>query len=229
MPEVQKLLNDDGSASVATAVLMSHHAFRRDIALFAHALAKVRLGDASRAEALHESWQFYRNALHGHHEAEDTKLFPHLLSEQPQLKDAVARLTAEHRQIDPLIEQGDAAFADLRARCADASRVVGELSTLLDTHLAYEEAEALKFLRNEREFPPAQSEDEERMIVEGFAWSSHGVAPEVLAEVYNILPEALRVQLPAARAAYKERCERAWGTSESGASRTCVPDWLSER
>jgi len=38
------LLNEDGSASMATALLMSHHAFRRDIARFAGALEKVAGG-----------------------------------------------------------------------------------------------------------------------------------------------------------------------------------------
>jgi len=53
--------------------------------------------------------------------------------------------------------------------------------------------------------------------------------PDVLEQVDAMLPEALRVQLPATRTAFKVRCERAWGSSEGGASRTCVPDWLSER
>src|SRR5947207_3118189 len=41
MPTPPDLLNDDGSASIATALLMSHHGFRRDIARFAVALENV--------------------------------------------------------------------------------------------------------------------------------------------------------------------------------------------
>ena len=37
---------------MATALLMSHHAFRRDIARFAGALQKVASGDTSKLEAL---------------------------------------------------------------------------------------------------------------------------------------------------------------------------------
>jgi hypothetical protein len=36
-----RLLNDDGTASVATALLMSHHAFRRDTAQLAAALRRL--------------------------------------------------------------------------------------------------------------------------------------------------------------------------------------------
>jgi len=42
MSQAPNLLNDDGTASIATALMSSHHAFRRDLARFAHALVKVR-------------------------------------------------------------------------------------------------------------------------------------------------------------------------------------------
>lgn len=37
-----KLLNDDGTASMATMLMCSHHAFRRDVACLAKALTDVR-------------------------------------------------------------------------------------------------------------------------------------------------------------------------------------------
>ena len=47
MSQPPNLLNDDGTASMATMLLLLHHAFRRDIARFGEALNKVAGGDMS--------------------------------------------------------------------------------------------------------------------------------------------------------------------------------------
>jgi hypothetical protein len=65
------------------------------------------------------------------------------------------------------------------------------------------------------------------MYAQGFAWSSDGIAPEVLARVDAMLPANVTTRLPAARAAFAERCARVWGATPKGASRTAVPDWLA--
>jgi len=46
MANPPNLLNDDGTASMATAFLSSHHGFRRDIRLFAGAVGRAVAGDA---------------------------------------------------------------------------------------------------------------------------------------------------------------------------------------
>ena len=51
MSHVPQLLNDDGTASIATAIMMSHHGFRRDLARFARALAQIAAGDTARADS----------------------------------------------------------------------------------------------------------------------------------------------------------------------------------
>jgi hemerythrin-like domain-containing protein len=217
------LLNDDGTASMATMLMMSHHAFRRDLRRFASALAKLTAGDHSRIDAVRSEWQWYRGALHGHHGMEDGHVFPGLKAQEPALAPTLERLTAEHHAIDPLLERGDRAFAALPE--ADAAiAVVKELGDLLDRHLALEEAEIVRYLRPAREFPTPPSEDEAKMYAQGFAWSLNGIAPEVVAEVYKLLPEALTSQLPAARAAFDERCVAAWGSAEAGAAKTPIPD-----
>jgi hemerythrin-like domain-containing protein len=221
------LLNDDGSASVATALLMSHHAFRRDIARFGRALARVVEGDLARAAALREEWRSFRGSLHGHHEIEDTKMFPGFRGANAQLAPVFDQLSAQHDQIDPLLERADAAFAALETRATEAAAVVKELAGLLDQHLELEETHVPAFLRPAKEFPPTSSDAESDAYAQGFAWSSEGVAPEVLNRVYGILPPAVVSRLPAARAAFAERCARVWGETPSGASRTSVPDWLA--
>jgi hemerythrin-like domain-containing protein len=224
-----RLLNDDGSASMATAFLMTHHGLRRDLARFAAALRGVLAGDRSRVSALQEEWVNYRNTLHGHHEAEDQRMFPYLRDQRPDLAPVIDRLTVEHRRIDPLLVRGDASFADLVAAPEAAAAVVSELSVLLDEHLALEEANVVPVIREAKAFPPPASDEEARLHAEGFAWSSHGVAPEVLARVDALLPASLRDRLAAARAAFAERAQRVWGPTPTGASHSAVPDWLGDQ
>ena len=207
---------------MATALMMSHHAFRRDIARFANALQKVANGETSKLEALREEWSGYRAALHGHHEVEDASVFPSVKEQAPKLVPEIDGLTADHRRIDPLLERGDRAFAELPQVDAALS-VVTELAALLDAHLATEEAHVIPFLRTAREFPPMPSDELLEMYAQGFAWASHGVAPEVLAQLDVMLPPALVARLPAARAAFQTRCDRVWGPLSALASRTSVP------
>jgi hypothetical protein len=221
-----QLLNDDGSASMATAILMSHHGLRRDLACFAAALRAAGGRAAGRAAALAAEWRNYRATLHGHHEAEDNGLFPATKAQQPELGAVIERLTADHRRIDPLLEQGDAAFAELAARWEEAASVVSQLSTLLDEHLALEEARVIPSLRGARSFPPPATDAEAAMYADGFAWASYGIAPDVLERVNTMLPAVLTAKLPAARAAFEQRWLRAWGRPRAGASRSAVPDWL---
>ena len=131
------LLNDDGRASIATLVMLSHHAFRRDAASFEAALQELTSGDAERAGALLAEWK-----------------------------------------------------------------------------------------SGARDFPPPATDEEVEMYAQGFAWSCHGIAPEVLESVFALLPARLTERLPAARAAFATRSERAFGAARTGASRTSIPDWL---
>src|SRR5215831_18347413 len=117
------LLDHEGNASIATAIMMSHHGFRRDVARFAIALRGLAAGDASRASALREEWQRFRATLHGHHEAEDKGLFPSVRGQNAGLAAVIDGLTADHRRIDPLLEEGDRAFAGLPASGEAAASV----------------------------------------------------------------------------------------------------------
>jgi hypothetical protein len=227
MPQTKapNLLNDDGSASMATAFMMSHHGFRRDLGLLVRALGEVAAGDQGREAALREEWTNLGHKLHGHHEAEDNGIFPNIKGQHPELSATVEKLTADHRRIDPLFEKGAAAFAQLPATGA-ALAVVTELSTLLDSHLAIEEAEVIPHLRGATQFPPPASETELGLFAQGFAWASWGIAPDILQKLNAMLPAALAERLPAARAEYEAHCAKVWGATPSSASRTPIPDWL---
>jgi hemerythrin-like domain-containing protein len=225
-PAPPTLLNDDGSASMATAFMMSHHGFRRDIARFGIALDRLTEGDHGRAAALQQEWQSFHATLHGHHEVEDNGIFPNL-RQDPALTAVIDQLAADHRRIDPLLAEGDRAFGELPRSTAAAKKVVSEIAALLDTHLATEEAHVVPTIRGATAFPPPSTAAEVDLYAEGFAWSSHGVAPDILEKVYGMLPRVVTDKIPAARAAFAERCERVWGPIHEGASRTPIPDWLA--
>ena len=221
------LLNDDGSASVATVVMTSHHGFRRDLARFATALRRRGDAGASRAEALQQEWQHFRGALHAHHNAEDQRLFQALKGQHSDLAPVIDQLTVEHRHIDPLLEGGDVAFAALshpnEASLDAAARVVDELASLLGPHLALEEARLTPILRVWKELPlPPPAEIPH--LIDGLAWGCHGVAPDVLESVLLMLPRSVADQLPAARTAFAQRCLHVWGSDEAGATHTPIPD-----
>jgi hypothetical protein len=220
MSAIPNLLNDDGSASIATAIMMSHHGFRRDLRRFRAALADF---NPARTQALSDEWKSFHLHLHGHHTAEDNGVFPNILSQAPTLEATVATLAADHRRIDPLLERGDAVFAELAARVPEARTIVAELIALLDRHLALEEAEVIPLLRPAKSFPPPATEAEADMYAEGFAWAMQGIAPDVLERVFTMLPEILLTRLPGAQAAFKARCDRTWGPLAIGASRTPIP------
>jgi hemerythrin-like domain-containing protein len=217
------LLNDDGSVSMATMFMMAHHALRRDLTRFTKALNALTVPDAERVQALQNEWKYYRGALHGHHMMEDERIFPHLSSSQASLAPIIAHLTEEHHRIEPLLERGDRGFEAL-PDTAEAKAVIAELRTLLEPHLTTEETEVVPFLREARQFPTPSNDEEVELYAQGFAWTSHGVAPEVLECLYAMLPENLTSRLPAARAEFDRRCERAWGSTKAGNTRTPIPN-----
>ena len=224
MANVPNLLNDDGTASMATAFLTSHHGLRRDIRQFAGALGRVLGGNTSTVEPLRAEWKHYRDTLHGHHMMEDTVLFPSLKEQHPELAAVIDGHTADHRKIDTKVEDGDRAFAELATQVRPAVRVVGSLGGLLHSHLETEETHIVPFIREAKAFPPPANEAELEMYAQGFAWSSHGIAQDVLDKIDELLTPELRAKLPAARAAFAKRCEAVWGTSMAGAARTPIPD-----
>jgi hemerythrin-like domain-containing protein len=197
---------------------------RRDIRLFAGALGRVLAGNTAAAEALRDEWTRYRDTLHAHHQVEDTAIFPSLKQEHPELAAVIDGLEADHRKIDPLLEEGDRAFAELATAVRPAVRVVGSLGGLLHSHLETEERHIVPFLREARAFPAPGTDAELEMYAQGFAWSSHGIASDILDKLDELLAPELRAKLPAARAAYAKRCDAVWGPSAAGAARTPIPD-----
>lgn len=223
MSKGTRLLNDDGSASMATLMLLSHHAFRRDLTSFELALGKLHEHESSQADALRSEWQQFHGALHGHHEMEDANIFPAQRQQNPAFAPTIDRLSEQHRRIGPLLSRGDAAFGGMTDVGA-AREVVKELSALLDEHLRLEEETIVPSLRQVKQFPPPPNDDAAELYAGGFAWSMNGIADDVLAEVKKLLPESLLSRLPAAIKAYGERSARVFGPLKTGKSSTSIPE-----
>lgn len=214
------LLDTDGTPSMATMFMTSHHGFRRDIAAFARALATA---DTARYEALREEWSKFCAALHHHHTIEDTSMFPDLRAKRPDLAAALDELDEQHRAIAPLLDRGDQLFADLATSSAAARSLVGELNDHLAKHLDAEELVVVPTLRAVKQFPLPPGDEVAAMFADGFAWSTAGLSSEVIEKVCAMLPPAVRDRLPAAREAFEARCMRVWGQTPAGSSVTSVP------
>ncbi|HTQ07954.1 MAG TPA: hemerythrin domain-containing protein [Polyangiaceae bacterium] len=222
MAKGTQLLNQDGSASMATLLMLSHHAFRRDLRSFERALGQLHERESGRAGDLRGEWRQFHGALHGHHEMEDANIFPGIKQQNPALGANLDRLSEQHRRIDPLLSRGDSAF-DGMTDVGAARAVVEELSALLDEHLSFEEETIVPALRGVKQFPPPPDDAAAELYAGGFAWSMHGVDDGVIAEVKKLLPESLLSRLPAAIETFDERCLRVWGSAKTAKSSTSVP------
>jgi len=221
MPSPPTLLNDDGTASMASMFMMSHHGFRRDLSRFVRALSSPSV--ETRVEALQREWQSYRGVLHGHHQTENAGIFPSMRQQHPSLAACIDGLEQDHHRIDPLLERGDQAFSRL-PRTGEALAVVRELQALLERHLATEEAELVPHLRAAKQFPAPATDAELEMFAQGVAWMAHGIAPDVVEKVFALLPPQLHEKLPAALAAFEARCQEVWGSTAAGSATSPIPN-----
>jgi len=217
------LLNDDGTASMATMFMSSHHAFRRDLLCLRAALARIASGDRSAATDVAARWTAFREALHGHHTIEDTAMFPGMRAGDASLAPLFDRLSADHHRVDPLLAEGDVAFAESIRAPSDAARVVDALEALLTDHLALEERHVIPLIRAAHEFPTPPTPEVAAMYADGFSWSLHGLAPDVVDRVLERLPSNVKDLLPDARARFAASYARAFGAPFPAASRTSVP------
>lgn len=192
---------------MATMIMGTHHAFRRDLARFRTAL---RHFDPAREAALKEEWTSFVGSLHGHHMQEDNAIFPSTRTEHPELAAAIDHLSDQHHRIDPLLAQGNDAFALLPAT-TDALAAIEALETLLDAHLDMEEAVLIPTLRGAKEFPAPPDDAMAALYADGFAWALHGISPVVTEKMRAMLPATVVERLPAAIEKFDARCLRVWG------------------
>jgi len=187
----------EGPVDVKMMYVM-HHAFRRDLVMFAEAAAVTPADDRETWGALSRRWQVFSEILHHHHSGEDAGLWPWLL----EVVDAGERATleameAEHAEIDPLLSactEGLARLADHAdedARAALAVRLVATRDSL-SRHLAHEERDAIAILQRLMTQEEWLALDEEhfkrtmspRQIAALVPWAAYGVPRAELGRIF---------------------------------------------
>lgn len=142
----------DGPIDMKMMYLM-HHAFRRDLDLFAAAVRATPADDPETWALLAARWDLFAEALHEHHTVEDVGVWPALVSlGTAQDAATLEAMESEHSEIDPLLEGCSAGFrrlagrADEDARAALAVRVTAARESLR-RHLAHEETDAIAIIQ----------------------------------------------------------------------------------
>lgn len=91
-------------------------------------------------------------ALTAHHSIEDGQIFPQLRRLGPHAGPIIDELSAQHRQVVPLMERLTRAAGQLTESPASASAAVAALDTLADrltAHLDFEEARMVTLFNND--------------------------------------------------------------------------------
>lgn len=125
-------------------MVVVHRAFRRELRLVPNLLRAVPAGDLRRAAVLADHVRLALTGLHLHHTSEDDLLWPLLLQRAAPSADLIARMEAQHEQVESLITQIEPALArwEIEARPAVAQEVaslVDRLGSALLEHLDEEE------------------------------------------------------------------------------------------
>jgi hemerythrin-like domain-containing protein len=122
-----------------TMMYAGHDAFVRDLRHLARAAED---GTSSEPHVL-ARWTMFCTQLHIHHQAEDAALWPPLRAKarQPHEVSVLDEMEAEHGQIDPHLEQVDAALAAHDP--ARFGQCLQALTESLSAHMLHEETQAL--------------------------------------------------------------------------------------
>jgi hemerythrin-like domain-containing protein len=158
----------EGQVDVKMMYVM-HHAFRRDLVMFAAASAATPAGDADTWTALAERWRVFSTILHHHHSGEDAGLWPRLMQEaSPEEQETLDAMEAEHAQIDPILAACANGFERVTAATdpAAAAFLAEQLAAARDTllaHMGHEETEAMALVQKH-----LTQEDWDRVVEDNF-------------------------------------------------------------
>lgn len=212
-----------------TAFTVAHRALRSDGARLAAATAGLGAGDTARARALQRWYRGFEAELTGHHRMEDHLWFPVLAERVPTFAQHVDRIDREHHLVDDAVAGARAALAHLvddeaadpaRRAAADAAR---ELSSLLDLHLGFEDADVLPlYLRHFTEDEYAEVEDRARRSLDvrhlpfTVPWLLGATTPDERRRILGRAPLAMKLLWYGSRRRYARLSARALGTATRG-------------
>ena len=96
--------------------LQIHARLRADSARYVASVERVVEADRTRRTALRRWAEGFVDELLEHHHAEDDHLFPDLAARVPASRPVLARLDADHRLLDDVLERWVAAARDISKR-----------------------------------------------------------------------------------------------------------------
>jgi hypothetical protein len=148
--------------AVGSHLIAVHDHLRSELEKIRDLIESVESGALSPSDALDSLDQFairqnnwtigaycaaYYRMIALHHGLEDSDVFPHLRSCEPQLEPVIDRLSEEHNVIHDVLEGLDRALVELVAHPGDFTELRRATDILTDTllsHLAYEEHELVE-------------------------------------------------------------------------------------
>lgn len=212
-----------------TTFTVVHRALRRGGSRLPLALRGLGVADTARARAIRRWYGGFRAELDGHRTVEDHVLFPVLAERVPTFAEHTDRLAREHQMLadaqrgvalalDRLVETEAAGTARTAAHEAAC-----ELSSLLDSHIGFEDADILPlYLRHFTEDEYREVEDRARELVDArrlpFAvpWMLDAATPDERRRLLARAPLAVKVLWYAGRRRHARLSARALGPTMEG-------------
>ena len=127
---------------------LEHRSMRADAARLVELVGAARPNDAARLGSLAGWYAGYEGAIHDHHRAEDTVIYPALLARDPSFADAEGELDGEHHELADRLAvvresvrglaaaSGGSRWERERDETAQATRA---LQAIVDAHTEHEE------------------------------------------------------------------------------------------
>ncbi len=200
---------------------LEHRAMRMDAERLTTLVSSAHPGDADRLTALAPWYAGYEGAIHDHHTAEETVIYPALLARDPSFADADRDLEEQHRVLIDRLTVVRESLGGLPAAAGgsawererdDAVRAARALWDIIETHLDHEEDVA--FSRYRQAFTAAEFTAlgkaawkvvGTRAVVFAGPWVLDHATPAERAEILGAQPLLLRVLY---RLALRPRFER---------------------
>jgi len=170
--------------------LVVHQSLR--VTLDRFVAASARLDPERLADVVGERWGVLARGLHHHHETEDTKFFPMIVSARPDTAALIDRLEVEHRELVAKLDAVDVAIHGLEQDPTDATRqtvhdTITTVRDLLVPHLDVEDAQLLTVAAESVPAGPWKQVSEEAM--RSLPRADLPVVAGILDEVVHTLPK----------------------------------------
>jgi hemerythrin-like domain-containing protein len=128
-----------------------HRAMGREVDAIRRMAAAMAPLDRMRPKRMRDWMRFVERTFHHHHTVEDRWFFPMLAKKDPTFADALAKLDAEHIELDPLLKTtcdcldalSTVPDSEWEARRAELITVSTRFCEVLEHHLEHEENEVV--------------------------------------------------------------------------------------